>query len=186
MRRINGVLPLTVMLACSHVLSAQSTRVHKGFWISPSVGAAVTFFDPLFPDGIDSKTGAFLALRMGGTVNQQLLLGGEFSAWESGDGIFRGNLGFTAQYYPRPSGGLFVDGMAGIATRSVSYIGLLPDGGTVNVDETRNGLGLAFAVGYDVKLASNFYLTPRAQAGLQYLASHSSPSFVFGLGATWH
>jgi hypothetical protein len=125
-------------------------------------------------------------VRLGGTLNQRLLLGGEITVWNGGGSIYRGNTAFTALFYPSNEGGVFVRGLVGFANRSVKYTVITDDFQFLTLEESKSGLGFGVGLGYDVRLARNFFLTPGVDAGVQYLADHWAPSLNLVLSATWH
>jgi outer membrane autotransporter protein len=179
---------LIVSLGCL-VASASGQREarHRGFWISPALGYAATFSDPLYEEaGVSQETGFAIGVRLGGTVSQQVLLGGEIVGWGAGSSIFRGSLMFTALYYPTDKGGLFVDAAVGTASRSVSYTAFIAGGTVVELEETSNGIALSAGLGYDLQVASNFFITPRVQGTLHYLKDHWAPAVIALVGFTWH
>jgi hypothetical protein len=165
---------------------AQRAPERRGFWSTPSLGMALTFSDPAYSDPLYEGRGdnpmldLYLSARMGGSVSQQVLIGGETAVWGAGDGLKRGHVGATLLYYPSPTGGLFVHGLAGMAYRIVEYpvwIGALGE---------RVGVSLALGVGYDVQLGRNFFLTPCVDTAFQYVDDDWATSLVLAAGATWH
>ena len=185
-----GLVVQGLLLTTYSQADAQPTREHRGFWISAGLGAAATFSDPLYDEqGKSAEFGPSLSVRLGGTLNQRLLLGGEIAAWNAGGSIYRGHTAFTVLFYPSHEGGAFVRGVVGYATRWVEHTVIFVEDlelRALNVEETRSGPGLCAGLGYDVRLARNFYLTPGVDAGGQYLADHWAPSLILTLGATWH
>ena len=88
-------------------LNAQREAQHRGFWISFGFGAGNAFGDDTFGD--DSHFGGAGFIRMGGSLSQQLLIGGEAIGWGDDDddsdvNVGRGALLFTAIYYPSARG----------------------------------------------------------------------------------
>jgi hypothetical protein len=182
----------TVLLAALVTLNppdaaAQRAASHRGFWISLNLGYATTFSDPLYEEfeGSSSADGPSLSLRLGGSPSQRLLLGAESAAWGSGGSIIRSLTGFTAVYYPSPDHGLAVDGVAGLASRSVSYTIITPDE-SFTVEEEDFGFGFAAGVALDIRFARSFSLTPRLQGTAVYLAGHWAPTIDISLGVIWH
>ncbi len=151
------------------------------------MGASATFSDPLYDEqGKRADYRPSLSVRLGGTVNQRLLLGGEMAVWNGGGSIYRGNTAFTVLFCPSEEGGVFVRGFVGVANRRVEYTVFSDDFQYFNLEESESGLGLGAGFGYDVRLARNFFVTPCLDGGLQYLADHWAPSLNVTLSATWH
>jgi len=182
-----GLVVQGLLLTTYSEVEAQLDPEHKGFWISAGLGAAATFSDPLYDEeGKSAEFGPSLSVRLGGTVNQRLLLGGEITVWNGGGFTYRGNTAFTALFYPSDEGGVFVRGLVGVANRRVKYTVVTNDFQFFTLEESASGLGLGMGLGYDLQLARNFFLTPGVDAGVQYLADHWAPSLILTLSATWH
>ncbi len=172
-----------VLLSASD-LAAQ--RRHQGFWIGFGLGGGANTSEGLD----DSRRGGGAAyLRLGGTVSQQVLLGGEVIGWgRSDDGatVSRGNATFSVLVYPSRSGGFFLKGGVGGANVTVETE---ERGGRLTREES--GFGGTVGAGFDIRLGRNIYLTPNIDwlfqafdAG-QNLAS-TNTLLLFTLGLTWH
>jgi hypothetical protein len=187
-----GIVTLIVGAAACAPAATQAQRQveHRGFWISPGLEFAATFSDPLNAEGGDDpELGGGLAVRLGGTLSQHVLIGGEVSAWSVGGSIIRGHTGVSLLYYPGDNGGAFGHALVGIAHRAVSYTALWTIDGVVqfvDLEETSEGLGLAAGIGYDLRLTQNFFLTPGVDGVFQYLADHWAPIVMVTLNVTWH
>ena len=165
---------------------AQRTAEHRGYWISFGFGGGSAFGDDAFSG--DSKFGGAGFLRMGGSVSQQLLLGGETIGWgtdQDGVQIGRGALLFTALYYPSPKGGFFVKGGAGFAGRTAEYEVFLGDV-TATVTDDQGGVGLGAGLGYDLQVARNFFITPALDFVYTGTEGDGASLLMFTVGATWH
>jgi hypothetical protein len=151
-RRTGVVLAAAVaLLAWSGDASAQA---RKGFWFGAGggYGGGAACLEHACGERKDSGVGY---LQGGYTLNEHLLVGGEFGFWSkkysyptAGDyarvGMY--NLTGTATYYPQRTGGLFVKGGAGMAfiDSHVKASGL-----TVDADLGK-GFGLIGGGGYDI------------------------------------
>jgi hypothetical protein len=147
---------LFLALSCAvPVLEAQTghPQVRQGFWISVGFGVGVYELNCdgcSFERAID-KSGN---LRMGGSVSQKVLVGGEVMAWSHyADGVdeWGGALTAVMLYYPSSSGGLFLKGGLGVGGYDASGYGW---------QQTATGLALSGGLGYDLRLATNFSVTP--------------------------
>lgn len=166
--------------------SAQRTAVHDGFWISFGFGGGSVFGDDAFDDG--SKFGGAGFLRMGGSVSQQLLLGGELIGWgtdQDNTSIGRGALMFTTLYYPSPKGGFYVKGSAGFAGRTAEW-DIIVNNLTATITDEQAGIGLGAGIGYDIQVARNFFLTPALDFVYTGTEGDGASLLLFTLGGTWH
>lgn len=188
------VITLATLLAlcATTVGTAQKPQVRKGFWIAFGFGygSANLSCDAALCSG-GSEGGGTGHIRLGGTLNEQLLLGGDITAWtkeESGNTASIGNVSFIAQYYPMKQGGLFVKGGAGFSTIMLEGGGNTADG---------ESFGLSAGVGYDIRVGRNISITPIADFlfggsrdlqvdGVTQIGGVSTTMFTVGLGVTFH
>jgi hypothetical protein len=125
-------------------------RRRAGFWVAASLGAGREAFD-VNDDGFgysSSLTEPTVALRLGGTVSEQLRLGGETIVWfhdVPGGTESLSSLLFIAQFYPLRRAPLFLKGGAGLGRAGVDF----RDG--VSVDD----VGFAYAVGAGLEIPVN-------------------------------
>jgi outer membrane protein with beta-barrel domain len=192
MQTATRVITLTTILAlcAATVATAQRPQTRKGFWIAFGLGWGSA---DLTCDGCTgSREGGGVAhVRLGGTLNQKLLLGGDITAWgkeEGGSTASMGNVSFIAQYYPMEQGGLFLKGGAGFSSL------MIESGGNTASGES---FGLSAGVGYDIRVGRNISITPIADflfggsRDLQYAGTTVASGigmnvFTVGLGVTFH
>jgi len=187
---------LALSLLCASSALAQSRpQTREGFTASFGLGAGsagVSCEDC----GTDRETSGALYLRLGGAYRPNLILGGEINGWArttddiGGEGtITIVTVNALAQWYPQVTSGFFVSGGLGIGSLEVeaSFPGL----GTLS-DKT-TGLGYQVGAGYDLRLGSNFSLTPFATffgtAGGKVESSDvklDANVIQIGLGLTFH
>ncbi|UCG87033.1 MAG: outer membrane beta-barrel protein [Gemmatimonadota bacterium] len=184
--RPTAVLAVLLFL-CAGPAQAQADQRHRGFWIGFGLGAGWNN---------EGTPGGMLYARLGGTLSQKWLLGGELAGWGRRETVStllgdtdvtttQGNATFTTLFYPLTAGGLYVKGGVGFAW--VEYSTAVQD---VEVSTDRQGLGTTFGVGYDIRLGSNIYLVP----GFDWLfqtfdtdeGSINSSLFLLSLGLIWH
>ena len=184
-------LATTLALCAANVGTAQRPQTRQGFWIAfgPGYGSADLSCDT-FCTGSREGGGAF-HIRLGGTLNQKLLLGGDMTGWakeESGLTEALGNVSFIAQYYPMEQGGLFLKGGAGFST--ILFSG---NGG----EASGESFGLSAGVGYDIRVGRNVSITPIAdflfggsrdiqESGTTVIPGMSMNVLNVGLGVTFH
>lgn len=154
----------------------QNPQTRQGFWISFGIG-----YGSLGCDDCDDerRSGTNVNLRMGGTLSQRLLIGGELNGWTKSEGdatLTVGNFGPVLLFYPNPNGGLFLKGGIGMASASI-------DLGSVEFDET--GVGITIGIGFDARVGRNFALTPYFDILGGNFDFGSVNQFAFGLGFTW-
>lgn len=151
-----------------------------GFWgvFSLGAGGERVNFDNDNLGWSDTRTKPTVALRLGGTLNPHVRLGGEYSAWVNDrDGLREvvGGLFLMSQLYPSARNGLFVKAGIGIATSSVD------DG--FGYADTDYGFGLQVGLGYDLRLARRLYLVPTAELAGYRLSADGAPSYSERVGS---
>ena len=145
---------VALLLLDVSVASAQKAQTRKGFWIGFGFGYGSFGFscDGCSSNRLGSVSGY---LKMGGTINPHVLLGGETNGWtksELGASITAANASFAVYYYPNPSGGGFLRGGLGISNSRSD------DGEGTSVSET--GTGATIGAGYDLRVGANSSITP--------------------------
>jgi hypothetical protein len=137
-------------------LSVVSEGGRAGFWGGFSIGAGGEAFD--LRDGAGYSEELYrptVSLRLGGTVNQSLRLGGEVLAWidehdhstESLTSVL-----FVGQLYPLPSTGLYLKGGLGLGRNAVDF-----DGGG-GVGDT--GFAGLLGAGWELRMGRRWFLNP--------------------------
>jgi hypothetical protein len=128
----------------------------SGFWGALGVGAGGESFD--LRDGAGYNNELYrptLSLRVGGTVSQNLRLGGEALAWIDDQGDRTATLSsflFIAQFYPMAASGLYLKAGAGLGRNEVDF----NDG--FGVGDT--GFAGLLGAGWEVKVGRRLYLNP--------------------------
>lgn len=192
MQRSMSALLLSVLLAWPTVARAQETTgaqeaLHQGFWIGFGLGGGTNFAD--FADGVRAGPGGYL--RMGGTLSQRVLLGGEISGWGrdiQGSTFTESGMMATIMFYPMGRG-VFVKGGAGFAGWSTSA-----SVGSTSTTTTATGFAGTVGAGYEVQIGGNLFLTPNIDFLYHTLSSDntawanisSGSILLFTLGLTWH
>ena len=151
-------------------------QTREGFFIGAGLG-----WGSLGVSGEDGRESAGSGyLKLGGTLNDQVLLGGESNAWvKSEDGVTTtvGGLYGIIQFYLSSTSGFFLKGGAGFSSVEISLFGL-------TVEET--GFGLIGGLGYDQRLGTNFSLSPYANYVRNSYDGGSTNVMQLGVGVTWH
>ena len=183
--RISATIALLVLFVGT-AGQAQSRQRHEGFWIGFGIGGGVNA-----SANDDRRGGGALSVRLGGTLSQRFLLGGELSVWGRqedtilGDNsltVTRSNATFTVMFFPSEAGGFYVKGGLGGANVEVEASG---------EKVTEKGVGTTLGLGYDIRLGRNLYLTPNIDWLIQTFENNvgettSNSLFLVTIGLTWH
>ena len=156
---------------------AQNPQTREGFWISFGFGVGSLGCEDC--NGDERETGTNFNLRMGGTLSQRLLIGGELNGWTKTEGdatLTVRNIGPVLLFYPSSNGGLFLKGGIGMANTSL-------DLGSLTIDE--RGVGITVGLGYDARVGRRFALTPYFDILGSSYDGGSFNQVAFGLGFTW-
>jgi len=127
-----------------------------GFWGALGFGAGGEAFD--LRDGLGYSGDLYrptVSLRLGGTPNRYLRLGGEVLGWIDDQGNRTNSITsvlFISQLYPAPSTGLYLKGGLGLGRNEVDF----DDG--FGVGDT--GFAGLLGVGWEVRVARRWYLNP--------------------------
>ena len=163
-----------------------SGRSRHGFWGSLGFGAGNEAVDLVNPDdGLgysDSRTAATVQIRLGGTVNPHLRLGGELSSWvyphytDSGDvteslsGLFG-----IAQLYPGRRAGFYLKAGAGVGRSAVNYSG----GPTIS----DMGFAAVLGAGWDIRVGRHLAITPTIDVQFQDYSGAEGGGYRERIGA---
>jgi hypothetical protein len=137
------------------LVEVQETGRH-GFWAALGLGAGGEAFD--LRDGQGYSADLYrptVSLRLGGTPNRFLRLGGEILGWIDDQDDRTNSLTsvlFIGQVYPAPSTGLYLKGGLGLARNEVDF-----DRG-VGLGDT--GFAGLLGAGWEVRLGRRWYLNP--------------------------
>lgn len=152
-----AVVAVIVLAAPSRAWAGHPQERH-GFWIALGGGYGSASIDC---DGCDAseREGAFTAFfKLGGTLNDQVLLGVEGNGWIKEEGtttLTLGSVTGTVTLYPQASGGFFLKLGAG-----ASFVDTEERFGSVTVSIDKVGWGVLAGVGYDIRVARNISITP--------------------------
>ena len=189
MARLRIVLSVVAIVAClASTARAQSRHRHDGFWIGFGFGGGVNT-----AANVDTgeRGGAAAFVRLGGTLSQKWLLGGELSIWgrqedtvlgDNSVSLTRSNATLTVLFFPNENGGLFLKGGLGGANVELQAGGL-------KVSE--QGVGTTLGIGRDVKLGRNIYLVPNFDVLIQTFetggdGTTTNTLLLLTVGVMWH
>ncbi len=143
------------------------TRLEASRWFARAAAPASGVDSPSAPGARRSTCGTAtgyseellyrptVSLRLGGTVNQSLRLGGEVLAWiDEHDRAVESltSVLFVGQLYPLPTTGLYLKGGLGLGRNAVDF----DDGGGVG----DTGFAGLLGAGWEVRMGRRWYLTP--------------------------
>ncbi len=127
-----------------------------GFWGGFGIGAGGEAFD--LRDGAGYSEELYrptVSLRLGGTVNQSLRVGGEVLAWiDEHDRTVESltSLLFVGQLYPMATTGLYLKGGLGLGRNAVDF----DEGGGVG----DTGFAGLLGAGWEIRMGRRWYLNP--------------------------
>jgi hypothetical protein len=188
---------LAALLAVSFLFAGPAWAGHpqerKGFWVGFGGGYGSAIANADCPDcGGGNREGSFAGFfKLGGTLNERVLLGVESNAWrkeQEGVRLTLGNVSGTVTFYPQASSGFFLKAGLGLA-----YM----DTQVENVSINKTGLGVLGGLGYDIRVGRNISITPCANyyygkpgdvtvLGEPVLPGFNYNVFDFGIGITFH
>jgi len=179
----------------AQVVPDEAPQAREGFWIGFGAGyGSASVSTDEFP--AEEREGSFTGfLKLGGTLNPQVLLGVESNAWVKSQDDIRLTLGSvtgTVTFYPKVTSGLFLKGGVGASYMSTQ---VFVDDTTVTVSKT--GWGLLAGLGYDVRVGRKVSITPSFNFhfgqpgdiridGELALPGWSQNVFEFAVGVTFH
>jgi hypothetical protein len=180
----SALLALAILSLVALPARAQREAKHQGFWIGFGIGGGSN----LSTDAEGYRAGGAAYVRMGGTLSQSVLLGGELAGWGRsvrGTTISRANFNGIVTFYPARTG-LFLKGGVGFATWMSST-----GAGNITTTYTDGGFGASGGLGYDLQIGGNLFLTPNVDFVYQYVESSVFTNtngylLLFTLGLTWH
>jgi hypothetical protein len=127
-----------------------------GFWGGFSIGAGAESFDLRDGQGYSEElTRPTISLRLGGTVNQHVRLGGEILAWiDEHDRRVESltSFLFIGQLYPMAATGLYFKGGAGLGRNAVDF----DEGGSIG----DTGFAGLLGAGWEIRVGRRIYINP--------------------------
>ena len=153
------LLPVAGTLAAQDAprgLSVVREGGRGGFWGALSLGAGGEAFD--LRDGLgysDELYRPTVSLRLGGTVNQSVRLGGEVLAWineRDHEVESLSSFMFIGQLYPVTATGLYLKGGLGLGRNAVEF----DEGGGIG----DTGFAGLLGAGWEIRVGRRWYLNP--------------------------
>jgi len=158
--------------------SAQTMRTREGFWFNVGVGAGSLGCQ----NCSDRENGLSGGLAIGGALSQKLMLGVSSNAWtksENGARLDVGAVTAMVRFYPSSTGNFFLLGGLGMGT-------IRSDLGSLGSSSEMGGAAI-LGLGYDLRIAKNFSLTPFWNGVAVQTDNDNDANFgQLGLGFTFH
>lgn len=195
--RMLSMLAIAATLVAAPSAWAGHPQERHGFWIGfgGGYGSASASADC---DGCggDREGSVSAFLKLGGTLNEHVLLGVESNAWIKDEGdnttLTLGALTGTVTVYPQATGGSFLKG--GLGT---SYVSSDFQEGSLSASVSKWGWAFLVGAGYDIRVGRNISLTPCVNyfygkpgdislEGVTALPGFKQDVVSFELGITFH
>jgi hypothetical protein len=177
---VSAVFALTLASVPDDASAQGRPQTREGFFISFGLGGG-TFGC----EGCSNReSGGAAHLTLGGAVSPQLLVAGELSAWskeEGGARLTHSTAAAILQFYPSAENGFFVKGGLGF-----SQIEASASGGGFSFSAGDEGLGVTAGLGYDIRLGTNFSLSPYLLFVWSNFDGGAANHGQLGLSATFH
>ena len=207
MKALISVIALSALCA-SPVIAQNRGRTHAqsnaqvdmpmrdGFTLSFGLGGGSLGLKCATCQDLNRENGPAMYLRLGGAVRPNLILGGEINGWSKTvkdpndeSTVTVATLNAIAQWYPATTAGFYLSG--GLGAGSLRSTDRVP--GFATATDRTTGLGYQFGLGYDIRVRSNFSITPYANffgtSGAKFENSQEKidgNAAQIGLGLTWH
>ncbi len=158
-RMLSGLVVAGVLFAAPSAWAGHPQERH-GFWIGFGAGYGSASASADCQDcGGDRESSVSGFLKLGGTLNEHVLLGVESNAWIKDEGdnttLTLGAVTGTVTVYPQATGGFFLKG--GLGT---SYVSSDFTQGSVSASLSKWGWAFLVGAGYDIRVGRNISLTP--------------------------
>lgn len=177
----NALLALLATFALS--TSALGQGYHRqGVWFGAGLGYGTTS-----GEDTGNESGPAAYLRVGGTVSQDFLLGGEALGWywSSGDEeLLRTSLSLVMVFYPLRRADLILKGAAGFAHAESKRPS--PVGGGILEVVRHDGFAMSLGVAYDVRVATTLSITPGVEVVANNFDGFNLGLALLTVGVTWH
>ncbi len=184
---------MTLLLLAGSLKAQSHPNTREGFWIGFGLGGGSIGAD-CHDCSTDRTSGASGHLQMGGTVSRHIQLGGELNGWgkrENGIDESMGFGSFVMLWYPSATGAFFFKfGIGGMTYTAQDDFGN---------DLTAKAPSGSFGLGYDIRVARNFSITPffnaLASSAVEVrINGHTVPTgedisgnlVQVGFGVKWH
>jgi hypothetical protein len=176
MTRLAAIGALALSTSAS-ILSAQGhPQTRRGFWITAGLGAGSRGCE-----GCDDRQGGVAGqIALGGTITPRFQLGATSNVWvRENDDVTSSQSGLMAlaKFYPSARGGFYMQGGLGIGQLKAQRR---------NVSVTEDGTSALLGIGYDLRVARNFSVTPFANVVGGSFDGSTANFNQLGFSLTWH
>lgn len=173
-------LTLTLTLLPGEGRAQGHPQAREGFFIGLGIGVGSFGCETCG----DRQSGVAGHLELGGTLRPDVLLGIETNGWtreEGGARLTHSNVSAIVQFYPVATAGFFLKAGMGVSVLETSA-----SNDVYSVSTSEEGLGLTGGVGYDIRVRSNFSVSPYAMFAWGSFDGGSANNGQLGVGVTWH
>lgn len=175
MRRLIAVIPLTLAMVSlttradaqmrrdrdRGLVELESAALRGGFFLAGGIGAGREQFkfsdETEFTEPLTKPT---LTLRLGGTPDPYVRVGGELFGWgaetDEGDETFAAVLG-VVQFYPLKDGGLWLKAGGGYAESGIDFFD------PTFFDTSESGFAWSVGAGYEIQLSRSLAIGPSVE-----------------------
>jgi hypothetical protein len=176
--RLLIVAAIGLFVLCNVAQAELKPANHTGLYLGFGVGGGTAGFNPNNSSvEYDREGGVSVNLRIGGSIQNDLLIGLEMDAWrkeEHGAALQYNNYAATLIYYPHEM--LFIKGGPALSVVVAEVFGFM---------DTDSGVGFTVGGGAELRLGTKFALVPSFQYAYQNLDDYSTNFFSFLMGCSW-
>ncbi|HWP38097.1 MAG TPA: hypothetical protein VNL18_11145, partial [Gemmatimonadales bacterium] len=153
MRQVLAAMALVLTAVPLLAQSPGRPNTRQGFWASFGVGAGSTGAE-CNQCSSDRTTGGSGYIRLGGTVSNKVLLGGESTGWFHSEGGVDETLGFASfvlLWYPSATGAFYLKfGLGGMSYEAQAPL----------LELTATAPSGSFGLGYEIRVGRNVSIVP--------------------------
>jgi hypothetical protein len=152
-------------------------QAREGFWFNAGLGFGSYGCETC----LERIGGGSGAVSLGGTINNQILLGGGtagyYRSFDDGSALTVGTVDARARFYPVRASGFFATGGLGFGSISAGRVGF---------HTTESGIAAVLGLGWDIPLRANLSFTPFWNGIGVSTATHRAGFSQLGVGITVH
>ena len=179
---------VTIALLLTLATGTAQAQTREGFWIGGGMGVGSLGVD----DGSDRSTAPVGYLKLGGTLSERFLLGGEVNLWikeDRGLTLTHGNVSAVGYFYPSSTNGFFLKAGLGMSELEIENDRVYVVGDELVIEFNRvseTGIGAVVGLGYDVRVGDNWSITPVLNLNAGAFDGGNTNVAEFAVGVTWH
>lgn len=159
---------------------AQHPQERSGFWINIGLGYGSLGCQ----DCGDREGGASGGVALGGTLSQNVLLGGSVNTWtktQNNATLSASTVTAIIRFYPAATAGFFLQGGLGVGTVELRF-----GSDSFTATASKTGGGAMVGLGYDIRVGRNISITPFWNGYAISFDNGDANVAQIGLGITFH